>query len=153
MTSSARTIRSGALAALFGLVCTGPPPASAQTADADSARVHRSARQAQGRFEMVRRTHLPWTWRSGGGPCDERIGRFCLTHDIGGDEWKPPPEPAAVAGARDELRGRLDTLARLLPGDGWIGGQRVRYHLEAGSHADAVRAADACRADAGWCGA
>ncbi|HEX2203030.1 MAG TPA: hypothetical protein VHG91_07020, partial [Longimicrobium sp.] len=55
----------------------------------------REARDAQADFERLRFRHLPWTSDRGGGDCDERIGRFCLTYgDPRDDEdWTPPPEP------------------------------------------------------------
>ena len=117
----------------------------------DSAQVLRGARSAQSAFERTRRRYLPWTNARGGGACDERIGRFCLTHDDGDDDWTPPPEPDAVKRERDALIATLDQGAAARPGDGWIAGQRVRYLVEAGRPADAARAARECRAERWWC--
>lgn len=132
------------------LVLLGAPPVHAQLPD--SAGTVRSARAAQARFERIRRQNLPWTWDRGGGDCDERIGRFCLTHGDGDDsDWRSPPEPEKVQQARRDLIAQLDSAATHFPGDGWIAGQRVRYQAEAGGHPQAVQAAEQCRAIRWWC--
>jgi hypothetical protein len=125
-----------------------------RTSAADSARILSGARSAQARFELIRRNNLPWTWDRGSGPCDERIGRFCLWHSDGESRWQPPPDPERVVAARGVLVARLDMAAAVIPGDWWVAGQRVRYLLEAGQTEDALAAARACRsAEPGWCDA
>lgn len=119
---------------------------------ADSVRALRSANSAQRRFELIRRNNLPWTHDPGSGPCDERIGRFCIWHSSGGSTWEPPPEQEPVVRGRYTLIEHLDEAARLVPGDAWIAGQRVRYLLEAGEYEAADRAARDCRSpEPGWC--
>lgn len=131
-----------------------PGPAVAQEADGSpDPRLLAEVRSQQQRFERVRRNHLPWTRARGGGSCDERIGRFCLSHGSGDIDWEPEPEHPRVAAARDELLAALGAAAAEFPGSGWVAGQRVRYLVEAGRHEDAVRAARDCRAAAWWCGA
>jgi hypothetical protein len=127
---------------------------SAAEAQPDSARVLRAARAAQAAFERVRYRNFPWTESyggGGGGACDEHVGRFCLWHDDTERDWEPPPERDAVKRERAELVAALDSAAAASPGDAWIAGQRVRYRVDAGRPADAVRAADACRAERWWC--
>jgi hypothetical protein len=80
------------------------------------------------------------------------VGRFCFWHDED-DSWRPYPEAGPIQAARTRLIHRLDSLAALLPGDGWITGQRVRYLVEAGRRGEALSAARACRAEGWWCGA
>lgn len=134
------------------------PRAGAQVPDAgsvsrqDSVRAHRAARSRQAAFERTRRAHLPSTWGGGGGECDERIGRFCLTYgDDDTPAWEPPEEPEATVRARERLLGELASAAALIPGDEWVVGQRVRYLLEAGRFEEARAAAAGCRADGWWC--
>lgn len=168
----ARRIRT-ALTAVTGLLAAATPPATAGAQSlppgaplldavrlerpsnpADSARAWTRARSAQARFEFARRNHLPWTWDRGSGPCDERIGRFCLWYTDGERKWEPPPEPEPVVAARATLVARLDTAALFAPRDPWIAGQRVRYLVEAGQFAGAIAAARDCRApEPGWCDA
>lgn len=125
-----------------------------RTQPADSARILSGARSAQSRFEYIRRSNLPWTWSRGSGPCDERIGRFCLWYGSGENTWQPPADPEPVTRARSTLIARLDTAAAMIPGDWWVAGQRVRYLVEAERLDDAVAAATACRSrSAGWCDA
>ncbi len=116
----------------------------------DSQAIVRHARHAQAEFEQTRRWYLPHEYASG--RCDERIGRFCYWHGDGSDEH-PPPEPKPIGLARSRLVGVLDSAARLLPGDGWIAGQLVRYLVEDGRAQDALAAARACRATSWWCAA
>ncbi len=126
---------------------------------ADSVALHRSARNAQARFERIRVQHAPWsTWPSGG-PCDETVGRFCLRfppEPRGGwsddPTWLPPPEAREVMVAREELLMALARVAREHPGNHWVEGQRVRYLGEAGRWEEALAVARACRVPrAGWC--
>lgn len=135
-------------AAQAGLASTQPPA----VLRADSVRVLRGARQAQAGFERVRFGHLPWSNESGlGGQCDERIGRFCIWKTDTEDDWRAPPDHPEVTRARDTLIAQLARAAAATPGDAWVAGQRVRYLVEAGHAADAVRAARDCRAEAWWC--
>ncbi|MBA4156527.1 MAG: hypothetical protein H0X65_03505 [Gemmatimonadetes bacterium] len=136
-----------------GLLSLAPgAPAAAAAQEPDSARILAAARSAQHRFERIRRNHIPWTWDRGGGPCDERVGRFCIWHTDKDFTWTPPPEPEPIVEARSALIERLDSAAAVLPGDRWIAGQRVRYLSEAGRHPDAETAASECRtAQPGWC--
>lgn len=152
--------------ALAGLLlCTpGAPAAAAQgvtppdarpdaASPQDSARAVRDARSEQARFERVRRNHLPWAWGGGGGECDERIGRFCLTYSDNAPDWEPEPEAEEIRTARERLLEQLESASRLVPGDAWVVGQRVRYLVEAGRHQEARTASSECGAAAWWCAA
>ncbi|HEU4565476.1 MAG TPA: hypothetical protein VFS05_12525 [Gemmatimonadaceae bacterium] len=123
----------------------------------DSPRVLKRARGAQADFERNRQYRLPRAWDQGRGPCDELVGRFCLTLDDGDeDERDAPPKPAepkAIVQRRERLLARLDTAFALLPGDDWIVGQRVRYLVEAGHDSVALASLDDCRATTWWCAA
>ncbi|MGH7665630.1 MAG: hypothetical protein ACRENI_15280 [Gemmatimonadaceae bacterium] len=118
---------------------------------ADSAAILSSARDAQAAFERVRFQHLPWTGRSGGGECDERVGRFCLWHSGDEDAWTAPPEKPGVRQERARLIDRLRSAVNAIPGDGWIVGQLVRYLLEADRAPEALAAARRCAAERWWC--
>lgn len=117
----------------------------------DSLAVRRAARAAQDRFERYRVAHLPRSVGSPARACDEIVGRFCFWHDDDEDEWRPPPEPPRIGVARRALIATLDSVARRIPGDGWVAGQRVRYLVEAGEQEAALRAALDCQADRWWC--
>lgn len=105
--------------------------------------------RAQARFETFRRANLPPTRSRGGNRCEERVGRFCYWYD----DVSPPPESElpTVTSARTQLVATLDSLARALPSDEWLTGQRVRYLDEAGRNADALTAATECQAYGWWC--
>ncbi len=152
-----RLLLSGAvvLASMGGAVLLGPeglPPVRrtvhVQAVSPDSERVLAGARSRQRRFERTRRRHFPhgYLWV---GPCDERIGRFCLSYDED-DDWEPAPEPMEVSLARRALLDSLAAAATSLPGDSWILGQRVRYLIESGSPQEAFDVAASCRLEERW---
>lgn len=149
------------LAGIIAMVAAAVPIAAwgqpaqfpSQISPEDSVDLLRAARASQDAFERLRRHRLPETWSSGGGYCDERVGRFCLTFGGGHDSWEPPPEDEEVVAARDKLIEGLGGAAGLIPGDGWIAGQRVRYLVEARRFDEAVAAAAECRAADWWCAA
>ena len=116
---------------------------------ADSADTHDHARSLQARFERRRLRELPRSLSGGSHECDEIIGRLCVWDD--GDEgWRPREEPEGIGAARNDFLAALDSLARLLPGDHWIFGQRVRYLVEARRLEDAESLALACGLPEGW---
>jgi hypothetical protein len=98
--------------------------------------------------------NLPTEFGVGSHHCDVNIGRWCIWNDESNDR-KPPPESPTIRHARERLLAQLDTLGRAFPGDEWIAAQQVRYLLEAGRHADAIRIADRCTASGSryFCGA
>ena len=142
--------------AVFGLALLQgfSPAARSRTVEApaaDSMRILRAARSAQRDFEAFRRNRLP-VGPGMAGPCDIRIGRYCYWRGDGDDDDKRPPEAQAVRERRDALIVSLDTASRILSGDPWLIGQRVRYLVEAERTDDAVRVARTeCRATMSWC--
>lgn len=119
----------------------------------DSVRLLSAARSDQANFERFRRRRLPETYGAYSSRCDERIGRFCMTYSDGRDTHQAPPEDPEVVERRLGLVDGLDQAAELLPGDGWIVGQRIRYLVEAGRFGRAIEAASECRAARWWCAA
>ena len=115
----------------------------------DSADAHDHARSLQARFERRRVRELPRSLSGGSHECDEIIGRLCVWDD--GDEgWRPREEPEGIGAARTEFLAALDSLARLIPGDHWIFGQRIRYLVEAGRLEHAGSLALACGLPDRW---
>jgi hypothetical protein len=135
--------------AVVGAVCLtiAATAVRAQTLPDEGAK---AAREAQVRFELYRRSHLPETAR-GEPPCDARVGRFCYWDS--NDEPSAPAEPEAIARGRERLIEALRAQAAMAPGDGWTAGQLVRYLVEAGRAGEAVRAARACGGTTWWCAA
>jgi hypothetical protein len=115
----------------------------------DSQELVRSLRAAQRRFEWTRRHHLPWALGTPGGRCDVEVGRYCYWDDH--TRWTAPSEDTRVIRDRSALVSRLDSAAAVLPGDGWIAGQRTRYLAETDRYADALWALKDCRAERWWC--
>lgn len=124
--------------------------AAAQAPD-DPGRIVENARAAQSRYESVRLRHLPTTWNRSGSLREEIVGRIALIDDPELEAWRPGPDPAPVAEARRDLLLTLGRAAARVPENGWIAGQRVFYHLEAGHAAAALEAARECRGKAWWC--
>ena len=146
-----------------GSYVSGAPRVSAATGEAspqhvpwrtiqsapDSSEAHKHARRLQSRFESGRFRHLPRTLGGGSPGCDEIIGRLCMWDD-GEDEWTPREEPLEIVALREELLAALDSLAREIPGDPWVFGQRIRYLVEAGRFADAAALAELCGLPRRW---
>ncbi len=116
----------------------------------DSLYLLRQLRSAQARLERIRRDRLPRTFSRGSNSCDEQVGRFCYWYDSE-DSWTPQPDHEQVVLERTRLLAKLDSAAVLLPNDGWIVGQRVRYLLESDSADVALSAAERCAAEDWWC--
>jgi len=132
------------LVSLFAL----PTPLRGIQSPPDSARLHDRARRAQRDFEATHRTLLPVGVDQTGDRCDEYVGRLCL---YGGDlGWEPVGETPLLVSARDSLLGVLEEVGRVLPGDRWILGQRIRYLGDTGRWEEAERLAVECRNGAGW---
>jgi len=149
--------------AILGCVATGSATVQVQTSAArpDSARIHRQALGAQKRFERQRRNLLPWKDPSGNEqPCIEVLAarltldgqvRWCVVPGNDRDSsWKPVPTPPEIGVLRREMLVELDSLARLLPGDAWIAGQRVFYLAEDEQWNAALEAAAECQPHAHW---
>ena len=115
----------------------------------DSSRLVAHARNAQAAFEITRMLLLR-TGEAGGQRCDARIGRFCYSYSGDG---ALPQEPATIGKERAKLLAVLDTVARAVPGDAWVAGQRVRYLIESGQPDSAAAAARSGRAATWWCAA
>lgn len=132
------------------LAPTAAPSVSLQTPAAiDSADAHSRARALQNRFERRRVRDLPRTLSGGSHPCDAIIGRLCIWDDDD-DDWKPREEPESIRVARLKLLADLESLARSVPGDHWIFGQRIRYGVEAGLLAEAASLARRCGLPGRW---
>ena len=111
----------------------------------------RDVKGAQGRFETIRRSHLPREWSSRPERCDAHIGRFCYWYDS--TETKPVPESRVITDARNRFIAFLDSAVAKNPGVAWLSGQRVRYLIEAGRLDEAIADARSCSAEAWWCAA
>lgn len=129
------------------------PPTGLELPDrGDSVEINHRARRAQEDFERFRESRIPAERGQGGGRCDEPVGRLCL--NFTGDEAPPiTGAPRPVVQARAELLDELARAAEALPGDMWIAGQRVHYHLEADDIFSAREVAEGCRAQEWWCSA
>tara|TARA_B100000809_G_scaffold46774_2_gene41227 strand:- start:29752 stop:31485 length:1734 start_codon:yes stop_codon:yes gene_type:complete len=118
----------------------------------DSSESQGIARATQARFERRRIRYFPLILGWANGACDERVGRFCSWYDEG--DWYPRPELVEAEELREELLFLLDSIQALLPGDGWLLGQRVWYLSEARRWEEALEAARSCgTAEPWWCAA
>ena len=115
----------------------------------DSADIRARARKLQSRFETNRARHLPSTLGGGRPECDDIIGRMCIWDD-GDDGWTPRDEPEEIVALRDGLLAALDSLAREIPGDHWVFGQRIRYLVEGGRLGEAAALAERCGLPKRW---
>ena len=122
------------------------------TASAEAERHRRAARKAEAEYESLARRLAPPTFGSGGGDCDEIVGRFCLRFDTGEPRPIPPEVPRVVQARRDAVEALRRAFAAM-PGDLRIAGSLVRYLVEDGRPEEAVSAAEAfawATADSTW---
>ena len=75
----------------------------------------------------------------------------CKLPASGNRQPNEPVDPARVSTARAALLRTLDSVARQIPGDRWVAGQRVWYLTFSGALDRALDAATSCGADASWC--
>lgn len=117
----------------------------------DSAELRDRARDAQERFERVRWRNLPRVPDSGGRPCSEVIGRFCLIQ--GTEDWEPEPEAPEIVRGRESLLRTLAEIGEAIPGDRWVLSQRVLYLGEAGRWSEARELTRECggQPETWWC--
>lgn len=108
----------------------GTPPDSAPASEPDSLAPLDRAREAQRRFEALRGSHLPPNHAWEGGSCDDQVGRICWRHQTL-SWWRAERDVPVVLETRGEIIDELARIAREVPGDEWILGQRVWYLLEA----------------------
>lgn len=146
-------MRTIALGLMLAVLAAPMPVAAQMRPDTGSA----AMRDAQRRFELYRRDHLPVA-ASGSGPCEVQVGRYCYWNS---DFDSPPPrEPEGIGRERERLIEALRARHAEQPNDGWVSGQLVRYLVEEGHADEALAAARDCGATAGvevdaawWCAA
>ncbi len=131
-----------------GALPVSPAPQKAP----DSSAARSRARSLQSRFERHELRHLPRTLVGSIPDCDEIIGRFCIFDEGGGDRTPrvPREEAEEIVTARNRLLDDLEEVAREIPGDHWVFGQRIRYMFEAGRHAQAMTLARRCALPDRW---
>jgi hypothetical protein len=100
--------------------------------------------------------------------CENAIGDYCYGRDNGGvayhgirsfpaTRFYDPARLGSAANnseitkARANLDRHLADALKIIPGDDWIVGQRVRSALEAGQYGSADRAVRTCQATRWWC--
>jgi len=115
----------------------------------DSSAARSRARSLQSRFERHELRHVPRTLGGDIPECDEIIGRFCIW-DEGDTGWTPKEEAEEIVTARNRLLDDLEAVAREIPGDHWVFGQRIRYMFEAGRHSQAMSLARRCALPDRW---
>lgn len=134
-----------------GALVVGAASVEAQVSEADSLELLAKAKDVQARFERYREERTPPRLNMRRSPCDEIIGRFCLTHTDPDVELPDlPPEPVELGLARVRLLRELGTIHGEIPGDGWILGQRVFYLGKVGDWTRAERLARDCPGGQDW---
>src|SRR5262249_2580988 len=127
--SRSRAVRSGAIALLslfiYGLPARAQTETAARAVSFDSGAALKQLRRAQRGFERGRECNAPELGFALPSHCDLAFGAYCYHFNAPDEET--PAEAAETDAARSALLQRLEDGARLLPGDPWIAGQRVRY--------------------------
>ena len=122
----------GALA--LGALALPSPALSEQYAPpsvADSLEFLEDAKEIQARYERYREQRTPPDLADLTRRCDDIVGRFCFRFPDHEDvhDWRAPEEPVELELARTRVLKDLGDIARKIPGDPWILGQRLREDL------------------------
>src|SRR5690606_28645624 len=123
-------------------------------ADADALRL--AAWEDQVQFERFRIQNLPRLYSPSPvhrQPCDESIGRFCLSEDDAAGTYKYIADPEKLAIYRAYLVRALRDIGQRIPQDDWVVGQWVRYAVEAQFFTEALEGALLCDGTDWWCAA
>ena len=112
----------------------------------------RRPRDIQARYERYREQRTPPDLADLSRRCDDVVGRFCFRFpdyaDV--DDWRAPEEPVELELARTRVLKDLGDIARKIPGDPWILGQRVYYLTDMGAWTSAANLARRCGGRTHW---
>ena len=119
---------------------------------ADSLELVEEAKDIQARYERYREQRTPPDLADLSRRCDDVVGRFCFRFpdyaDV--DDWRAPEEPVELELARTRVLKDLGDIARKIPGDPWILGQRVYYLTDMGAWTSAANLARRCGGRTHW---
>ncbi len=113
-------------------------------AQLDTTHLRSNLKRASAEYERAIRRYAPHRLTGSPSSCDEIVGRFCLTYDVG-PQPAPPPEPESIKRVRADAIEVYQRAVRLLPRDSTVSGPLVRYLIEAGRSEDAVQEAEKFR--------
>ena len=118
----------------------------------DSLELLEEAKDIQARYERHRERGTPPDLADLSTRCDDIVGRFCFRFPdhVAVDDWRAPEEPVDLELARTRVLRDLGRIARKIPGDLWILGQRVYYLTDMGAWANAASLARRCGGRTHW---
>ena len=118
----------------------------------DSLSLLEEARDVQARVERYREQRTPPELASSVRRCDEIVGRFCFRFEELNESlpWQAPQDPVELELARTRAITELAVIARKIPGDLWVLGQRVYYLGEAHAWQNAASVALRCGGQVHW---
>src|SRR5262245_12426774 len=111
-------------------------------AQLDTLKVRSDLKRMTAEYERAIRRFAPHRLGGSSSSCDEIVGRFCLTYDVG-PEPDLGPEPEEIKRVRDDVIDAFQKAARQLPRDSSIAGPLIRYLIEGGRAQEAVSEAEA----------
>ena len=154
LTSVPASVRLILIGALVLLVLPGRvlSAQSAAPSVSDSLELVAEAKDVQARYERYREQRTPPDLADLTRRCDEIVGRYCFRFPdhIDVDDWRAPKEPVELELARTRVLRDLGDIARKIPGDLWILGQRVYYLAGIGAWANAANLASRCGGRTHW---
>ena len=118
----------------------------------DSLELVAEAKDVQARYERYREQRTPPDLADATRRCDEIVGRYCFRFPdhIDVDDWRAPEQPVELELARTRVLKDLGNIARRIPGDLWILGQRVYYLTDMGAWTNAANLARRCGGQTHW---
>ncbi len=140
---------------LVGALALGAPTLNGQseaTSEADSLELVEEARDVQARYERYREQRTPPALADATRRCDEIVGRYCFRFPdhIAVDDWRAPEWPVELELARTRVLDDLGDIARKIPGDLWILGQRIYYLADMGAWTAAASLTRRCGGQTHW---
>ena len=119
---------------------------------ADSLELLEEAKDVQARYERYREQRTAPGLADLSRRCDEIVGRYCFRFPdhLDVDDWRAPEQPVEFQLARTRVLMDLSDIARKIPGDLWILGQRVYYLTDMGAWTNATDLARRCGGRIHW---
>ncbi len=135
----------------LGIATPASLAAQSSVSEGDSLDLLKQAKEEQARFESYRESRIPPRRSTPDfSLCRDLIGRFCLFEGGDGSRELAVEEPIEVGMARKELLRTLTSIARDIPGDDWILGQRVFYLIDDGQVGAAASMVRRCQGPTEW---
>ena len=118
----------------------------------DSLKLLKEAKDVQARYERYREQRTAPHLADLSRRCDDIVGRYCFRFPdhVDVEDWRAPEQPVELELARTRVLKSLGDIAREIPGDLWVLGQRVYYLTDMSAWTNAANLARRCGGRTHW---